>query len=337
LRTPVSDPQRVGPYRIVGRLGSGGMGWVYLGRSTSGRALAVKVVRPELAADPEFRRRFAREVEAARAVSGAFTAAVVDADALGEPPWLATLYVPAPSLAESVERSGPLPEEQVRVLAAGLTEALKAVHAVGVVHRDLKPSNVLLAEDGPRVIDFGISWLGGSSPITQVGALMGTPPYMSPEQCRGESAGPPSDVFSLGSVLAFAATGAAPFGSGPGVIFRIVHEEPALDAVPVALRKLIGGCLAKAPEDRPDLDTLLVALVALAGPVGLGAVDREPSWPPRSVAEGIRSRSRDLAERDTGRGAGTSVPSCLLLHAQALLDSGLSDHMVREAAGHARH
>jgi len=357
----------VGPYRIVGRLGSGGMGWVYLGRSTSGRALAVKVVRPELAADPEFRRRFAREVEAARAVSGAFTAAVVDADALGEPPWLATLYVPAPSLAESVERSGPLPEEQVRVLGAGLTEALKAVHTVGVVHRDLKPSNVLLAEDGPRVIDFGISWLGGSSPITQVGALMGTPPYMSPEQCKGEPAGPPSDVFSLGSVLAFAATGAAPFGSGQGVIFRIVHEEPELEAVPVALRKLIGGCLAKAPGDRPDLDTLLgelalavppagsfretairgaadrgtadrrTAHLSGAGSLGAGPAGREPSWPPRSVAEGIRSRHRDLADRDNGRGAGTSVPSCLLLHAQALLDSGLSDRMVIEAAGHARH
>ena len=257
MRTPVSDPLTLGPYRVVGRLASGGMGWVYLGRSRSGRALAIKVVRPELASDPEFRSRFAREVEAARAVSGAFTAAVVDADAEGDPPWLATLYVPGPSLAEAVRADGPLAASAVRTLAVGLVEALQAIHAVGVVHRDLKPANVLLAGDGPRVIDFGISMLGGANPITRVGEVMGTPSFMSPEQLRGDPAGPASDVFALGAVLVFAATGGPPFGSGAGVMYRIAERPPVLDAVPAALRGLVGHCLAKSPADRPDLGTLL--------------------------------------------------------------------------------
>ncbi|MFC1410709.1 serine/threonine-protein kinase [Streptacidiphilus sp. N1-12] len=325
MRTPVSDPLRVGPYRIVGRLGSGGMGWVYLGRSASGRALAVKVVRPELASDPQFRSRFAREVEAARAVSGAFTAAVVDADTEGEPPWLATLYVAGPSLAEAVRTDGPLAEAEVRRLGAGLVEALQAIHAVGVVHRDLKPANVLLAEDGPRVIDFGISLFGGSSSITTVGTVMGTPPFMSPEQFKGELVGPPSDVFSLGAVLAFAATGNAPFGSGTGVLYRVLHDLPSLESVPAGLRRLVERCLAKNPADRPTTAALLDELATEAAPV--------PVWPPPTIAENIQSRKDDLATRNHSRGSVASVPSCLLLHAQALLDAGLTDRMVAEAVG----
>lgn len=214
MRTPVSDPLKIGPYRIVGRLGSGGMGWVYLGRSPAGREVAVKVVRAELAAESEFRERFAREVAAARVVSGAYTAAVVDADTQAELPWLATMYVPGPSLAEAVRTDGPLPEPQVRQLGAGLVEALQAIHAARVVHRDLKPANVLLASDGPRVIDFGISRVDGVPGLTQTGIVVGTPPFMSPEQIKGAKVGPPSDVFSLGGVLVFALSGRPRSGAG---------------------------------------------------------------------------------------------------------------------------
>jgi serine/threonine protein kinase len=355
VRTPISDPLMVGPYRIVGRLASGGMGWVYLGRSASGRALAVKVVRPEIASDPEFRGRFAREVEAARAVSGAFTAPVVDADPSGDPPWLATLYVPAPSLAEAIRADGPLPEPAVRLLAAGLIEALQAIHAAGVVHRDLKPANVLLAGDGPRVIDFGISLFGAPSMITQVGTVMGTPPFMSPEQCASGLAGPPSDVFSLGGVLAYASTGVPPFGTGNGVMYRISHERPALDAVPSGLRDLVECCLAKAPEARPDLAWLLDRVVApppgsvrprsgslspstsTSTSASTSAPTSEPAsvWPPPAVAEDIRLRTDDLESRADTRSSETSVPSYLLRHAQTLLDAGLTDRMVAEAVGRA--
>ncbi|MCM2423621.1 serine/threonine protein kinase [Streptomyces sp. RKAG293] len=312
------------------------MGWVYLGRSASGRALAVKVVRPEFASDAEFRLRFAREVEAARAVSGAFTAAVVDADTEGDPPWLATLYVPGPSLAEAVRADGPLAESAVRLMAAGLVEALQAIHAAGVVHRDLKPANVLLAEDGPRVIDFGISLFGAAAnTITQVGTVMGTPPFMSPEQFRGEVAKQASDVFSLGAVLAFAATGVAPFGSGVGVMYRIIHERPALDGVPEALRPLLERCLAKSPQDRPGLAELLDEVLPResAPEAPEPAPAPVPSWPPPAVAEGIRVRTDDLNARNHSRGSVLSVPSCLLLHAQTLLDAGLTDRMVAEAVG----
>ncbi|WP_460369713.1 serine/threonine-protein kinase, partial [Actinocorallia lasiicapitis] len=245
MLNPTSDPVRMGRYRIVGRLGSGGMGWVYHGRSPSGRSVAVKVVRPEFADDPGFRERFAREIEAARAVSGAFTAAVVDADPYGNPPWLATVHVTGPSLWEAVKTHGPLPEPQLAVLGAGLVEALQAIHGAGVVHRDLKPSNVLLAEDGPRVIDFGISRRSGTEGMTQPGTVMGTPAYMSPEQIMAEPVGPASDVFSLGSVLAFAATGVAPDGETEisSGLQRVAAEPPDLAGVPDALRPLLAWCL----------------------------------------------------------------------------------------------
>ncbi|WP_405879829.1 serine/threonine protein kinase [Streptomyces sp. NBC_01384] len=324
MRTPVSDPMKIGPYRIVGRLGSGGMGWVYLGRSPAGREVAVKVVRAELAAEAEFRARFAREVAAARVVSGAYTAAVIDADTEAELPWLATMYVPGPSLAEAVRTDGPLPEPQVRRLGAGLVEALGAIHTAGLVHRDLKPANVLLASDGPRVIDFGISWVDGAPGLTQVGVVIGTPPFMSPEQIQGAQVGPPSDVFSLGGVLVYALTGRPPHGSGEAVRYRVVLAEPELDGVPPGMRELIAHCLAKRPEGRPPLADLLTELLA--------QTPKPASWPPPAVARSIKVRTRELAVR---RGAGTSVsvPSCLLLHAQALLDAGLTDAMVAEAVG----
>lgn len=324
MRTPVSDPMKIGPYRIVGRLGSGGMGWVYLGRSPAGREVAVKVVRPELAAEAEFRERFTREVAAARVVSGAYTAAVIDADTEAELPWLATMYVPGPSLAEAVRTDGPLPEPQVRPLGAGLVEALQAIHAARVVHRDLKPANVLLASDGPRVIDFGISRVDGAPGLTQVGVVVGTPPFMSPEQIKGAPVGPPSDVFSLGGVLVYALTGRPPHGSGEGVRYRVVLAEPELDGVPASMRELIAHCLAKRPEDRPQLSELLAKL--------LEQTPKSASWPPPAVAHSIKVRTRDLAGRRQ-QGTSVSVPSCLLLHAQTLLDAGLTDAMVAEAVG----
>lgn len=324
MRTPVSDPMKIGPYRIVGRLGSGGMGWVYLGRSPAGREVAVKVVRPELAAEREFRERFAREVAAARVVSGAYTAAVVDADTEAELPWLATLYVAGPSLAEAVRTDGPLPEPQVRRLGAGLVEALQAIHAARVVHRDLKPANVLLASDGPRVIDFGISRVDGAPGLTQVGVVVGTPPFMSPEQIRGAKVGPESDVFSLGGVLVYALTGRPPHGNGEAVRHRVAFDDPELDGIAGPMRELLARCLAKRPEDRPRLDRLLAGL--------LEQEPRQADWPPPTVAHTIRARTQDLMKRRK-ESTSVSVPSCLLSHAQALLDAGLTDAMVAEAVG----
>ncbi|MFF7840471.1 PQQ-binding-like beta-propeller repeat protein [Streptomyces ossamyceticus] len=265
------DPEGIGRYRIVARLGAGGMGRVYLGRSPGGRAVAVKVVRAELAEDAEFRRRFAREVAAARRVNGVFTAGVVDADPEGSPPWLATAYVPGVALSEAVTAHGPWPQGPVLALGAGLAEALEAIHAVDVVHRDLKPSNILLAMDGPRVIDFGISVAHEVSALTRTGMVVGTPGFMSPEQLTGKPIGPASDVFSLGAVLTFAATGSGPFGTGSGhaLGFRVVYEEPDLSRLPPRLRPLVASCLAKQPDRRPTVATLLDQLAeAAAEPPG---------------------------------------------------------------------
>ena len=208
------DPRTIGPYRLTGRLGQGGMGEVFLGVSPGGRPVAVKAIRAELTADPQFRARFRQEVAAARRVSGVFTAAVVDADIDGPVAWLATSYVQGPSLEEAVDSHGPLPEASLLALAAGLAESLTAIHSAGVVHRDLKPSNVLLAQDGPRVIDFGISRAAESTALTRTGLVIGSPGFMSPEQATGGETGQPTDIFSLGAVLAFAATGEGPFGKG---------------------------------------------------------------------------------------------------------------------------
>ena len=259
------DPGRIGPYRLVARLGRGGMGHVYLGLSAGGRPVAVKVIRADLAADPEFRVRFAREVAAVRQVSGLFTALVLDADVDSAVPWLATAYVAGPSLAEAVTGDGPMAARPALGLAAGLAESLCAIHAAGVVHCDLKPSNVLLSPDGPRVIDFGISRAAGPGTSTVaaagVGWVTGSPGFMSPEQALGGEIGPPSDIFSLGAVLTFATTGRGPFGRGsrPEVAYRLVYGPPDLGEVPAGLRPLVERCLAKDPAQRPTAGEVLDA------------------------------------------------------------------------------
>ncbi len=270
------DPRVIGPYVLVGQLGSGGMGRVFLGRSMGGRLVAVKVIRSDLASDPDFRVRFRREVAAARKVSGLYTAVVVDADADAGEPWLATAYVAGPSLSEAVHDHGPLPPRSALALAAGLAESLVAIHKVGVVHRDLKPSNVLLAEDGPRLIDFGISRAAESTSVTRAGFVIGSPGFMSPEQAQGHEVGSSSDIFSLGAVLVFAATGEPPFGSGStaALVFRVVFAPAQLDAVPDELRPLAERCLAKDPGERPSASELLNEI---------GAMQPEAGWLPDPV------------------------------------------------------
>jgi hypothetical protein len=278
--TEQSGPDRIGPYRLLRQLGSGGMGVVYLARSPGGRLVAIKVIRADLAADEEFRARFSREVTLARQVSGFYTAPVVDADTEAAQPWLATAYVAGPSLADSVTRRGPLPAGSVLALAGGLAEALQSIHAAGLVHRDLKPSNILLASDGPRVIDFGISQALSGTRLTSAGTVVGSPGYMSPEQAKGAPAGPASDVFSLGAVLAFAATGREPFGGGTSeaLLYRVVNEAPDLSGVPDEILPLVASCLAKDPERRPVPGRLLTDIQALS-PTGF------TSWRPAETED----------------------------------------------------
>ncbi|MCY0954994.1 PQQ-binding-like beta-propeller repeat protein [Streptomyces sp. H27-S2] len=248
------DPRRIGPFEVLGRLGAGGMGLVYLARSASGRRVAIKTVRTELAEDQLFRVRFTREVEAARAVSGFYTAAVVDADPRAAVPWLATAYVPAPSLEEIVNECGPMPAQGVRWLAAGIAEALQSIHGAGLVHRDLKPSNVLVVEDGPRVIDFGIASGVSNTRLTMTNVAVGTPAYMSPEQAKdSRSVRGASDVFSLGSTLVFAATGHPPYhGANPvETVFMLLREGPNLEGLPDELRPLIDSCMQMDATQRP--------------------------------------------------------------------------------------
>ncbi|MGW1134969.1 protein kinase domain-containing protein [Streptomyces griseoluteus] len=246
------DPVMVGEYRPAARLGAGGMGRVYLSHTRGGRPVALKVVRSELADDPAFRRRFRREIAAARRVRGAYTAELIDADPEAETPWLATLYIPGPSLADVVAERGPLPVPAVLRLMAGVAEALQAIHEAGIVHRDLKPSNVLLATDGPRVIDFGISLAADATSFTATGAAMGTPVFMAPEQAYGGEITPATDVFALGQTAAFAALGEPLYGDGPlpGVLYRIVHSVPDLSLLPEELRPLFARCLATDPKER---------------------------------------------------------------------------------------
>lgn len=268
------DPARIGPYPLLGRLGAGGMGRVYLARSAGGRTVAVKVVHEEHIANGEFRARFRREIEAARRVGGRYTAPVLDADADAESPWVATGYVPGPSLEQAVREHGPLPAESVHALAEGLLRALRGIHAAGIVHRDLKPSNVLLTVDGPRVIDFGIAralQVSVESLLTSTGMVIGSPGFMAPEQILGEETGPGADVFSLGCVLMYAATGRLPFGAGVSnqhaVMFRIVQSPPDLAAVTdTPLRELIERCLTKSAAERPGVDALLEGLTSPSSP-----------------------------------------------------------------------
>ena len=285
------DPQQVGRYQLLGRLGAGGMGQVFLGQSPGGRLVAVKLIRAELAADREFRTRFAREVAAARHVSGMFTAAVVDADPDAAQPWLVTAYVPGPSLAEAVDGQGPLPLTSVLTLAAGLAEGLGAIHAEGMVHRDLKPSNVLLAADGPRIIDLGISRARDATALTRAGLVVGSPGFMSPEQALGRDVGPASDIFSLGAVLAFAAGGEGPFGTGTStaLLHRVVHDPPATGRLPGRIRSLVDRCLAKDPRSRPTTEQLLAELAAV------DSANSRVDWLPLPVAQTLRGYAQPVA------------------------------------------
>ncbi|MFF2651878.1 PQQ-binding-like beta-propeller repeat protein [Streptomyces sp. NPDC058045] len=282
------DPRRIGPFEVLGRLGAGGMGLVYLARSASGRRVAIKTVRTELAEDQLFRVRFTREVEAARAVSGFYTAAVVDADPRAAVPWLATAYVPAPSLEEIVNETGPLPAQAVRWLAAGVAEALQSIHGAGLVHRDLKPSNVLVVEDGPRVIDFGIASGVSNTRLTMTNVAVGTPAYMSPEQAKdSRSVTGASDIFSLASTLVFAATGHAPYhGANPvETVFMLLREGPDLAGLPDELRPLIDSCMQMDATGRPspaDLQAQLAPHLFASGSDDSGTAS---AWlPERSVA-----------------------------------------------------
>lgn len=337
----VDEPTVVGPYRLLGRLGAGGMGRVYLGRSAGGRTVAVKIVHPHFALDEEFRARFRREVEAARRVGGAWTAPVLDADPEAPVPWVATGYAAGPSLAAAIADSGPLPPHSVRVLGAGLAEALSAVHALGLVHRDVKPSNVLLTLDGPLLIDFGIARAtDGTASLTSTGVSVGSPGYMSPEQILGKTVAGAADVFSLGAVLVYAATGEPPFpgDSSASLLYKVVHEEPRLGSLEGDLRDLAAECLAKDPDERPtpgdmarrlapDGAARLVTAGWLPGPmveqVSRSAVrllnldTAETGWPPPSgpvefsspSVGGPSALSNSPSVGFGGPSAGTSTPS----------------------------
>lgn len=300
------DPEQLGAYPLVARLGAGGMGKVYLSHTPAGRPVALKAIRPELADDPDFRHRFRQEVAAAQRVQGLYTAAVIDSDTDGTPAWLATAYVPGPTLAAAVARHGPLPLSTVLLLAAGVAEALQAVHEAGIVHRDLKPSNVLLATDGPRVIDFGIAQAADSTALTNTGVFVGTPAFMSPEQATGKRLGPAIDVFSLGQIVVFAAKGTPAFGAGQthGVLYRIVHEEPDLTGVPEVLLPLAERCLAKDPDERPALaEVIELCRAASEG----GRLARSENWLPEAVATDVSRHEAvpgpETAVRGRGRGA----------------------------------
>jgi serine/threonine protein kinase len=325
--TPAAEPigTHIGPYRVIKVLGAGGMGRVYLAASRSGRAVAVKVVRPELAGNPDFRRRFKAEADAARAVSGAFTAPVVDADPDGPLPWLATAYIAGPSLQEAIDTHGPMPEYSVRVLAAGIAEALAAIHRTGLVHRDLKPSNILLAADGPRVIDFGISKAVDGTAYSAEDQVIGSAGYMSPEHAAGKTLTPVSDVFSVGAVLAFAATGRPPFGTGPAHVrvYRASKEPPLLAGVPEALLPVIAACLDKDPKRRPAVADLPRYFQPGAAPGHwLGPVAQEVREHERTLAATMRSSF--LRRRSVLTGAVVGLGAVSAGAAYLLLDSSSS-------------
>ncbi|MEO3766498.1 protein kinase [Streptomyces sp. B5E4] len=307
MRLRREDPRVVGSFRIHRRLGAGGMGVVYLGSDRRGQRVALKVIRPDLAEDQEFRSRFAREVSAARRIRGGCTARLVAADLDADRPWFATQYVPGPSLHDKVGDEGPLVAARVAAIGAALAEGLVAVHEAGVVHRDLKPSNILLSPKGPRIIDFGIAWATGASTLTHVGTAVGSPGFLAPEQVRGQPVMPASDVFSLGATLAYAAAGDSPFGQGSSevMLYRVVHEEPLLDGVPDALAPLLRTCLAKTPDDRPSTLQLSLRLKEIAAREAHGA-GPEAAPPRRTAAEraapGPTAAHRPPAPRATGAG-----------------------------------
>ncbi|MFD9130763.1 protein kinase, partial [Kitasatospora sp. NPDC059571] len=285
------DPREVGGYRLYARLGAGGMGRVYLSSTPGGRPVALKVVRPEFAEDPEFRRRFAQEVSNAQRIHGLYTAQVIDSGLDADAPWLVTAYVPGPSLQQVVREHGALPVRTVLLLAGGVAEALQAIHGVGVVHRDLKPANVLVAADGPRVIDFGIARAADATALTGTGFRIGSPAFMSPEQAQGRPVTEATDVFALGALAAYVAGGVPPFGEGPetAVLYRVVHEEPDLSAVPAELRELVGRCLAKDPAARPGPAEVIAA--ARSHPAVGGQLRFGDDWLPAQVGTELTRRA----------------------------------------------
>ncbi|MGW8887040.1 serine/threonine-protein kinase [Streptomyces sp. NPDC055749] len=289
VRTALSahDPYEIGGYRLHARLGAGGMGVVYLAYTLGGRPIALKAVREDFATDPGFRQRFADEVASARRIHGLFTAQVVDSGVDDPVPWLATAYVPGPSLAQVVQRHGPLPSRTVLLLVAGIAEALQAIHRAGVVHRDLKPANVLIAEDGPRVIDFGIARAADATGLTGTGLRIGTAAYMAPEQAMGLPVTPAADVFALGALAAYVAGGALPFGTGPEptTLYRVVHEPPDLSRVPHELHELLWGCLSKQPEARPAPGDIIAAV--RAHPLVASSLEFTHGWLPAGVRREI--------------------------------------------------
>lgn len=307
MRLRREDPRVVGSFRLHRRLGAGGMGVVYLGSDRRGQRVALKVIRPDLAEDQEFRSRFAREVSAARRIRGGCTARLVAADLEAERPWFATQYVPGPSLHDKVAEEGPLTAAQIAAIGAALSEGLVAVHEAGVVHRDLKPSNILLSPKGPRIIDFGIAWATGASTLTHVGTAVGSPGFLAPEQVRGAAVTPATDVFALGATLAYAATADSPFGHGSSevMLYRVVHEEPHLQGVPDALAPLVRACLAKDPEERPSTLQLSMRLKEIAAREAQGLSDGRPPAQrarPERPAEEPAPYAEQRTERRTGGG-----------------------------------
>ncbi|MFF2537975.1 serine/threonine-protein kinase [Streptomyces cyaneofuscatus] len=313
MRLRREDPRLVGSFRLHRRLGAGGMGVVYLGSDRRGQRVALKVIRPDLAEDQEFRSRFAREVSAARRIRGGCTARLVAADLEADRPWFATQYVPGPSLHDKVAEEGPLAAAEVASIGAALSEGLVAVHEAGVVHRDLKPSNILLSPKGPRIIDFGIAWATGASTLTHVGTAVGSPGFLAPEQVRGAAVTPATDVFSLGATLAYAAMADSPFGHGSSevMLYRVVHEEAQLHGVHDALAPLIRACLAKDPEERPSTLQLSMRLKEIAAREAQGLHESRPPAQ-RSAADTDRPTGRldgPYTEQHTRRAEGPSSAS----------------------------
>ncbi|WP_405935913.1 protein kinase [Streptomyces sp. NBC_00726] len=313
MRLRREDPRVVGSFRLHRRLGAGGMGVVYLGSDRRGQRVALKVIRPDLAEDQEFRSRFAREVSAARRIRGGCTARLVAADLEADRPWFATQYVPGPSLHDKVAEEGPLSAAEVASIGAALSEGLVAVHEAGVVHRDLKPSNILLSPKGPRIIDFGIAWATGASTLTHVGTAVGSPGFLAPEQVRGAAVTPATDVFSLGATLAYAAMADSPFGHGSSevMLYRVVHEEPQLFDVHDALAPLVSACLAKDPEERPSTLQLSMRLKEIAAREAQGLHESRPPVQ-RTAQEADRPTGRldgPYTEQQTRRAAGPAPGS----------------------------
>ncbi|WP_149552384.1 serine/threonine-protein kinase [Streptomyces marokkonensis] len=311
MRLRREDPRVVGSFRLHRRLGAGGMGVVYLGSDKKGQRVALKVIRPDLAEDQEFRSRFAREVSAARRIRGGCTARLVAADLDADRPWFATQYVPGPSLHDKVAGEGPLGAAEVAAVGAALSEGLVAVHEAGVVHRDLKPSNILLSPKGPRIIDFGIAWATGASTLTHVGTAVGSPGFLAPEQVRGAAVTPATDVFSLGATLAYASMGDSPFGHGSSevMLYRVVHEEAHLHGVPDALAPLVRACLAKDPEERPSTLQLSLRLKEIAAREAQGLADVRPPAPRTPESDRPTGRLADTyPERGQRRQGGQGTP-----------------------------